>query len=83
MEAATIKLNNAEQYDALVHDGLPQASGITVVTKDKGTDQGRPVAVIAFDAQLPDGTVRTVQATVTVRLLQQLAAATIGRYGYV
>lgn len=83
MEHVSIQLSKPELFDSLVHGGLPQASAMQVVTKDKGTDQGNPIVVIAFDVQMPDGTVRQVQATTTVRLFQQAAAATIGRYGHV
>lgn len=81
MEAITLKLSNEAAYDELVQDSLQQAGGITIATKDRGTDQGNPVAVIAFDLQLPDGTIRRAQATTTVRLLQMALGGLRGRHG--
>lgn len=81
MEHISINLDDASMYDELVHAGLPQVSDITVVTKDKGTAKGAPAVVIAFNVQLPDGSVRRAQATTTVRLLQSVAAATAARHG--
>lgn len=86
MEQLKLVLGNAAEFDKLVfgRDGkhtLKQASNITLCTKDNGTTNGRPVVVIAFDAQLPDGSVVRAQAVTTVRLLVGFYSAMRGRYG--
>lgn len=87
MEHMTLSLGNDGAFDELVHKGLgakgslPQGSDMTLATTDNGTQEGRAIAVIAFDVQLPDGSVRTAQATVTVRQLTMALAALRGRYG--
>lgn len=80
MESFFIHLDDVDLLDHLVHTSAQQASDIHVVTKPRGTVEGNPVVVIAFDAMI-DGKRCAVQATTTVRLFQQAAAAMRGRYG--
>ena len=75
MESIRVVLNNDATYDALVHGGLKQASAITVCSKRDATVGGKPGVVIAFDVRLPDGTIRQVQATTTLALLENAWAA--------
>lgn len=82
MESIELRLGRSEIFDQLVHGGsLPECGNVVIATKDKGTDQGNPIVVIAFDVQLPDGSVRKAQTVTTVRLLQMTLAALRGRYG--
>lgn len=81
MEQLSLILGQDETFDKLVHGGLPQCSSVTIATKDCATANGMPGAVIAFDVKLPDGTVKQVQATMTLRLLTGFYTAVRGRYG--
>lgn len=83
MESLRLILGQAAEFDKLVHSpgGLPQASEITIATKDDGTTNGRPIAVVSFNVQMPDGSVRRAQAVATVRLLVGFYSAMKGRYG--
>ncbi len=81
MESIRIILGQNEIFDKLVHDGLPQAGAVTIATKDDGTTSHKPVVVIAFPVQLPDGSTRVVQAVVTVRMLVGFYSLMRGRYG--
>ena len=81
MEHIELKLADEPLYDELVHQSLRQASDIRIVTKDSGTAAGKPVVVIAFDVQLPDGSIARAQATTTYGCLDMALAALRGRYG--
>lgn len=87
MEPLITTLGDAAVFDQLVHHGLdskaalPQASVVHVATKDAALQSGRAGAVMAFHVQMPDGTLRTAQATVTVRHLTTWLAMLRGRYG--
>lgn len=81
MENLRLVLGNDKMFDELVNGGLPQASDLTLCTKDHATQRGMPAVVISFDVQLPDGTVKKVQAVTTVRLLVGFYSAMKGRYG--
>lgn len=88
-ESLTIILGKNEAFDSLVHGikdprippTIPQASAVTIATKDHATMNGKPGAVIAFEVNVPGMGNRMVQATVTVALLATMAAALRGRYG--
>lgn len=81
MEHIELRLADDRLYDELVHQGLAQASDIRIVSKDSGTVSGKPVVVIAFDVQLPDGSIARAQATTTYRCLDMALSALRGRYG--
>lgn len=81
MEQLRLILGQDAEFAKIVHEALPQASPVTIATKDNGTESGKPVAVISFNAQLPDGKVVRVQATMTLRLLVSFYSAVRGRYG--
>lgn len=74
-------LGNDETFDRIVKGGLPQASGVTLCTKDDGTKAHMPVVAIAFNVRLPDGTFKVAQATMTLRQLVGFYSAMRGRYG--
>lgn len=76
-------LGQDSEFDQLVHGAgaLPQAGDVTIATKDAATQQQRPGAVISFDVQLPDGSVKRAQAVITVRELVGFYSAMRGRYG--
>jgi hypothetical protein len=83
MEGVRIRLNDPDLFDGLCRgkDSLPSGDDFTLVTKDIGTDQGNPVALLAFTVQLPDGSLKIAQYTLTGRLFAQMAVAMRGRYG--
>lgn len=81
MENLRLVLGNDKMFDELVHGGLPQASDMTICTKDNGTQSGKPCVVVSFTVQMPDGTFKQVQAVTTVRLLVGFYSAMKGRYG--
>lgn len=79
MEAVNIVFND-ETFDRLVHEALPQASTVTFAVKESATVSGRAGVVVAFDVQLPDGTMRRAQATLTLRSLQTVLGGIVQRY---
>lgn len=81
MEALRLILGQDKEFLELVYGGLPQASGITIATKDDGTERHMPIAVIAFTVVLPDGSQAVAQATMSVRQLIGFYSAMKGRYG--
>ncbi len=87
MDQLNIVLGDDATFDRIVHRGIgdaaaiAQASIVTIATKDKVTISGRAGAVIGFHVQMPDGSLRTAQATVSVRHLTTVLAALRGRYG--
>jgi hypothetical protein len=80
-ESIRVILGQDAEFDKLVHGGLPQAGPVTIAVKDGATQGGMPGAVISFPVQLPDGSVKLVQATMTLRLLVGFYSAVRGRYG--
>lgn len=80
MESIRLVLGNDKLFGELVHGGLPQASEITICTKDDGTQRGMPAAVISFEVEI-NGKRQRVQAVATVRLLVGFYSAMKGRYG--
>lgn len=59
-----------EAFDSLVHEGsLAQAgASLKVAVKLRATQAGKAAVVLAWDAVLPDGSVRRVQAVTTADL---------------
>lgn len=80
MEAITLILNRPVEYDAAVRTGQPQASPITIVSKEAGTAGGNPVVVVAFHSEV-DGHIVLVQATTTLALLLSAAGALAAAHG--
>lgn len=81
MEAVNVVFEDAA-FDRLVHDGsLPQASTVTVAVKHKATMSGLPGTVFAFDVQLPDGSVRRAQATLTLKQMRFVLKLLVEKYG--
>lgn len=87
MEVITLKLGQDAEYDRLVGLGrpeapaVPQATSVTIATKDRAMASGRAGAVLAFEVQTPDGRRFTAQATISVRNLLMALAGIRGRYG--
>lgn len=81
MEHAAIHLADDNLFDKMVHDGLPEGCDLTMVTKDSGTEGGRPVVCLSFTVQLPDKSLRRAQCVVTGRIFAIMAGAFRGRYG--
>lgn len=87
MEQARIILDDGtgSAFDQRVRgdDVLPDGGDLTVVTKNNGTKEGRPIVLFTFTVQLPDGTLRKVQTVTTVRMFQTIAKAIEVKYGRV
>lgn len=76
MEHVTVSVD-AERYDELVHGtpsdrslpqyGEPTGGTMQIAVKPGATTGGRPALVVAFRVVTPDGRVRLVQATTTLR----------------
>ena len=81
MEMVRVVLDNDAEYDDAVGRGLPECGDLEIITKDKGTRDGNPVAVITFSVRLPDGSSARAQAVTTVNNLQMALGALDGRYG--
>ena len=56
-----------EDFDRLVHTGLPECGDLMIAVKERATVEGNPGVVIAFTVTLPDGTRKPVQAVTTLR----------------
>jgi len=74
--------HDGKDFDSVVHhkDALPDFGDLKIITKDKGTVGGRPIAVLTFTVAMPDGTQRIAQTVTTVRLLKTALGAIAGRY---
>ena len=70
-----------ELFDKTVHYGLKDGGDVTMVTKDHGTAEGRPVVCISFMVQLPDGSLARAQTVITGRNFANICALFRGRYG--
>lgn len=83
MEAVQINFDDHALFDELCHGetSLSEGGDLKMVTKDHGTLAGRPVVLLAFTVQLPDGSLRTAQVVLTGRNFAMMAAAFRGRYG--
>lgn len=74
MEGLHIEIS-AEKFDAAVHgppEGVPslaEAGDLAIYVKRHATKNGNAMAVITFTVQLPNGTLRRVQAVTTTALL--------------
>lgn len=62
------------EFDKLVHgpESLPSGDALRVVHKGRCTRERRGIAVLAFNVQLPDGTLRVAQYVTTARQLMAL-----------
>ena len=78
----SIAIDKPAEYDAAVHGGLPEAGDLRIITKRNGTQEGRPVAVLTFSVQMPDGSLKPVQAAVTVRNLVAALGALRGAHAH-
>lgn len=73
MESLKLLIDRPEAFDELVHESLPQASGVTIATKPGALASGKSGLVISFDVELPSGELHRVQATTTVALFAMMA----------
>jgi len=83
MEHIALELNNVELYDHLCHGptSLMEGGDLKIVTKDKGTIAGNPIALIAFTVLDKEGKpIGTAQAATTVKLLRAVLTVLNGRY---
>ena len=65
--------NTGVKYDAMLkYPNLLKDtdSPVRIYLKNKGTKEGKPIAMIAFHVVLPDGTTAIAQTVTTVRLLK-------------
>lgn len=83
MEGVRIRLADEDLYDKLCRgpESLRDCGDLMVVTKDSGTEGGRPIVLLTFTVEMPDGTFRRAQTAVTGRLFAGVCAAFRGRYG--
>lgn len=83
MESISIILDDGtgKEYDAALKGTLPECGDLKFITKDKGTQSGNPIVLIAFTVQLPDGTMARAQAATTAKCIDGLAKALRGKYG--
>lgn len=81
MEQVVVKLGDDARFDQCCHGGLPEGGDLEIVTKDRGTIQGRAIALLTFTVRLPDWTAARAQSATTVRNLMMALAALRGRYG--
>jgi hypothetical protein len=87
MEHCKVILSNDEEFDKAIRTqevGLPVLSDggdLTMITKDHGTTEGRPVVMLTFSVQQTDGSFAKAQTVITGRQFQALSAAFRGRYG--
>ena len=68
-------------FDDALKDTLPDGGDLQIITKDAGTVNGNPVAILTFTVELPDGTFRKAQTVTTVALLMGTLAILRGKYG--
>lgn len=80
-----IVLGDDAEFDKALGRGSPgvlrDGGDLAIISKDKGTEQGRPVVVLTFTVELPDGSWKAAQTTVTYRELFCAVKALEGRYG--
>lgn len=75
---------SASDFDKAVHGGLdsnpvlPECGDLAIYVKPRATVEGRPMAVITFTVQLPDGSMARAQATTTTRLLEAVSSCVKG-----
>ena len=85
MEHSSIILDDGtgKEFDARVRGPgiLQDGADLIVVTKDHGTEEGRPVVLLTFTVMLPDGMVAKAQTVITGRIFQAIAAGIHGKYG--
>jgi hypothetical protein len=73
-----------EAFDQAVHGGLddkpilPEGGDLAVYIKPNVTVGGKPMAVVTFTVQLPDGSLARAQATTTLTLLDGVFACIKG-----
>jgi hypothetical protein len=85
MESISLVLDpdgSGRVFDELLHrsGALPEVGDLKIVTKNKGTESGKPIAVLAFSVVLPSGRPQLVQAVTTVALLKASLAALNAKY---
>ena len=73
MEGIDCRLS-PEMFDKAVHGGidhpvLPECGDLAIYVKPNATVAGKPMAVVTFSVQLPDGSHARAQATTTLALL--------------
>jgi hypothetical protein len=83
MNAISLLLGQDAEFDKAIRgpNTLPDRGDLKIITKDKGTEGGNPIAVLTFTVQLPDGKEYKAQTVTTVRLLLSVLAGLRGRYG--
>lgn len=81
MEHVRVQLANDELFADCVHNSLPEAGDLMMVTKDRATKAGRPAVCLTFTVRMPSGEMQRVQCVVTGRNFANMAAAFRGRYG--
>ncbi len=80
MESFDVKINKPEDFDAAIQTSLPELGDICLITKHGATQSGRTAVMLTFHVQLPDGTIRRVQAVTTMKLFRTIATTFLNTY---
>ena len=75
MENLEVRINNAERYDEVLKDTLPEYGDLEIITKDAAMKSGRAAVMFTFTVDLPDGSVKRVQAVTPLRVFRAIANA--------
>jgi hypothetical protein len=73
--------DGGKTYDQALKGTLQDHGDLSIITKDKGTAGGRPIVMLTFSVQTPDGTRQRVQTVTTLRNFLGAASILYGRYG--
>ena len=80
MESIAINLNDAEKFDSILKDSLPEGGDLQIITKNGATVGGQPAVMFAFSVQLPDGSLKKAQIVTTLRLVTTILRALEQKY---
>lgn len=80
MEKISVLMGQPEEFDKAVHEGLPEGGDIRIVVKEGAMVSGAHGIVITWTVQLPDGEIKTAQATTSLRTFAAAAQLLRARY---
>lgn len=81
MEHVKISIDNPEEFDRILAEGLPCGNDLHVITKRGATVAGKAVVMLTFAVKTPDGEMHRAQIVTTAANMLMISSALGGAHG--
>lgn len=73
-------LSNAAEFDKALAGSLRDGGDLKIISKSAATSEGRPIVMLTFTVELPDGSHARAQTVVSARIFVNAARAIVARH---